>query len=117
MKIAVCSSDGRHVDLHFGKTTVFHIYRIDNGVKAFIGKRETEAYSPSAEFLKDSDASHEFDSGKFEKAYAAISDCQKLYTADIGKEPADRLKEKGMEIQLCNCPVDMIPACSGNCKP
>lgn len=117
MRIAVCTSSGSDVDLHFGKTTTFYIYEVEKGRKTLLAKRKVEAYSPSAEFLKESEGSHAFDPSKFELAFAVISDCRKLYTLDIGDEPASKLKEKGIEVQLCDCPIEKIPTCSGKCKP
>ena len=116
MKAAVCSSDGSHVDLHFGKTSVFYIFEIENGLKTMIGKRSIDKYSPSEMYLKEGNESHEFDRQKFDKVYEVISDCGKIYTTSIGDVPKHKLEEKGIAVQLCNCPVNMIPTCSGNCK-
>ncbi len=116
MKAAICSSDGSHVDLHFGKTSVFYIFEIENGLKTMIGKRSIDKYSPSDIFLKEGNESHVFDRQKFDKVYEVISDCEKIYTTTIGEVPRKNLEEKGISVQLCNCPIDMIPTCKGNCK-
>lgn len=116
MKVAICSSDGIDVDLHFGKTSEFYIYNIHGGHKTFLEKRGLEKYSPTEEFLSGLSSDHEFDSNKFDAVYKALSDCKKIYTVSIGAVPSEKLKEQGMEIQLCSCPISSIPTCSGNCK-
>ncbi len=110
MKIAVCTSDGNKVDLHFGKTSTFYVYEIEKGEKNFIDKRDVGAYCSSEN--KD----HGFKIDKFEMTYQALKDCKKLYTASIGDTPKLKFEEKGIEVKLCSCDIDSIPTCSGNCK-
>lgn len=117
MKIAICTSNGSDVDLHFGKTDTFYIYQIDNGIKSLLDKREVEKYSPVKEFLKDTGDTHKYDSIKFEFIYNTIKDCKKIYTVSIGEVPRQKLDDKGIEVQICNCPIDLISTCNGNCKP
>jgi nitrogen fixation protein NifB len=110
MKIAVCTSDGNTVDLHFGKTSTFYVYDVENGDKNLLEKREVGAYCNSE------NKEHGFMVDKFEVAYQALKDCKKLYTASIGDTPKFKFEEKGMEVKLCSCEIDAIPTCSGKCK-
>ena len=116
MKAAICSSDGIQVNLHFGMTNVFYIYRIEHGERELLEKREVDNYSPSESFLKETEKNHPFDAGKFELIWRTISDCDRVYTVDIGELPEKKLAEKGIKVQRCACPVDQIPTCKGNCK-
>lgn len=116
MKVAICSSNGSHVDLHFGKTSNFYIYELSKKEKFFIDKRSVGKYSPVKKFLREEGESHPFDQKKFDAVYNVIGDCKKVYTVSIGEVPKKKLHEKGIEVQLCNCPVDLIPICGGNCK-
>lgn len=117
MKLAICSSNGSHVDRHFGKTEALYIYNIENNVPVFLEKREVHIYSPSEKFLKETGENHPFDPEKLGELYDAVNDCDIIYTVDIGEAPAQKLMEKGIKIKLCSCPVSMIPTCSGKCKP
>ena len=42
MKIAVASTDGKNVDLHFGKAKTLCIYQYENGKSELIEKREVK---------------------------------------------------------------------------
>ena len=114
MKVAICTSNGKHVDLHFGKTSTFYIYEIDHQTPVFQEKRDVEAYCPQAD-IKPTDQ-HAFNVDTFQNVYQALEDCERLYTVAIGDKPKAELRNKGMRIYLCNCPVDNIPTCEGKCK-
>ena len=116
MKAAICTTDGSKVDLHFGKTSIFYIYEIEKDAKTLLEKRIVEKYSPSKEHLIESNISHIFDPKKLEFICNTISDCKKVYTVSIGEIPKQKLATKGIEVQLCNCPIELIPTCSGKCK-
>lgn len=89
MKIAICSSDGRSVNEHFGRTETFYIYEFRGNKSKFLEKRKTSKYSPP-------EPGHKFDSGKFEAVFNVIKDCKIVYTLKIGVLPALKLKEKGI---------------------
>jgi hypothetical protein len=115
MKVAICSSNGVNVDLHFGKTSTFYIYEIAGGAKEFIETRDIDAYCVAEEF-PTSDPDHKFEQEKFDPVYKTISDCKKLYTVQVGDTPKLKLEEKGITVQLCSCPIDEIPTCNCKCK-
>lgn len=115
MKVAVCTTDGAEVDLHFGKTSTFYIYETNGGGMTLFEKRDVEKYCSSDEFLND-DGSDTFQLAKIEKIFGAIKDCEKLYTVQIGDKPMKELMEKGLRVQKCSCAVDSISSCGENCK-
>jgi predicted Fe-Mo cluster-binding NifX family protein len=64
MKVAICSSDGTKVDLHFGKTNTFHIYNFEGGKKSAIALREIEKYSPIQMEVSEGTNQHPFFDGE-----------------------------------------------------
>lgn len=116
MRVAICSSDGSNVNLHFGKTNTFYIFDIEHNLISLMEKREVGKYSPTEKFLRESGESHTFEQEKFDLVYHTISDCRKVYTVSIGDVPRQKLSEKGITVQLCDCPIDSISTCNGNCK-
>ena len=116
MKIAVCSSDGQKVDLHFGKTDEFYIFEITGGAKVPLGKRAVPRLSPAEGYLVESGETHDFDQDQFDLVSNAIKDCKEVYTTRIGAVPEAKLLLKGIGVRVCNCPVDQIPGCDHNCQ-
>lgn len=98
MKIAITTSDGKQVDTHFGKAKVFHIFEIKQGKINLLEKRSTTAYCSSVE-------GHPFREDKFEAVYEVLKDCQILFTKKIGDVPAEKLREKGLEVFENNGPI------------
>jgi len=89
MKIAICSSDGRNVNEHFGRTETFYIYKFEDNKAVFLEKRKTSKYSPG-------EPDHKFDKENFETVVDLIKDCKIVYSSKIGDIPALKLKEKGI---------------------
>lgn len=109
LKVAVASTDGKHVNQHFGMAEHFSIYEVGLGV-TLIENRKCEK-------LSTGDPKHAFDPVKFDKIFAVLKDCKKIYVADIGKVPEAELKARGMEVIRCQCPIDQIGTCGGKCQP
>lgn len=107
-KIAVASTDGKHVNEHFGKAEHFSIYEI--------GPELTHFEDRKCEKLSTGDPRHAFDPVKFGKIADALQDCKKVYVADIGKVPEAELKARGLEVIRCRCPIDQIGTCGGKCQ-
>lgn len=115
IKVAASSNDGKTVNEHFGKAEAFYVYKlVDNGLN-FIEKREVESYCASAS-SKELLPEHEFNNDRFNKVYATLKDCQVVYTQQIGLTPLTNLKNKGIDIQICNCTIHSIGGCGGNCS-
>ncbi len=88
-RIAAVSTDGLHVNEHFGKATRFLIYDIEDRI-SWVEDRPTET-------LSEDDPEHPFDADKFGRIVSLLKDCAKVYVSRIGKTPAAKLKEMGIE--------------------
>lgn len=88
-RIAAVSTDGTHVDEHFGKAQRFMIYDVDEQI-TWVEDRITEP-------LSENDPSHGFDADKFNRIAAKLKDCSKVYMTRIGDTPAATLRELGIE--------------------
>ena len=100
--------------MHFGETASFYIYEVKGKEKHFVEKRFTSPYRETSP--RTENQQHAFNNDKIEGIYNVIKDCNKMYTNAIGEKPGEKLKQKGISIQLCSCRVDMISTCDGNCK-
>jgi len=109
MKVAICSSDGLKVDMHFGKTRAFYIYDFNDGQRIPIDKREVEKYSPIKTEVMEGTNVHPFLNDKFNVIYNSIKDCGKIFTTAIGDTPRKKLEEKGIEVEVCMCDINWIP--------
>lgn len=89
IRIAAVSTDGLHVNEHFGKATRFLIYDVDEQM-SWVEDRPTES-------LSEDDPNHPFDVDKFGRIASLLKDCSKVYVSRIGVTPAAKLKEMGIE--------------------
>ncbi|MBI5460376.1 NifB/NifX family molybdenum-iron cluster-binding protein [Methanobacterium sp.] len=84
IKVAAASSDGKHVNQHFGKAQKFLIFEIkDNGKYEFIELRETDPRCGGDPDLK-------------EKTINLISDCDILLVSQIGTGAREKLLNRGV---------------------
>lgn len=113
MKIAITTTDGVHVNQHFGKADEFHVYELNGEQLTLIEKRNVDAYCATA---ATGPVDHEFDGDRFSKVYSTINDCGVLYTRQIGETPEAKLRTRGMDVQQCSCSIESIISCGGNCK-
>ena len=88
-RIAAASTDGLHVNEHFGKATRFLIYDVDHKM-SWIEARPTES-------LSEGDPDHPFNAERFGRIAALLKDCSKVYVSRIGDTPSAKLKELGIE--------------------
>ena len=108
-KIAVASTDGKHVNEHFGRSEQFKIYETSQEF-TFIEDRKCAK-------LSTGDPGHAFDSSRFDPIADMLQDCKKVYVSDIGAVPEAELKKRGLEVVRCSCPIDQIQTCGGKCRP
>jgi hypothetical protein len=101
-RIAIVSTDGIHVDEHFGKATRFLIYDPDPNM-ALIDDRTIQPLSVN-------DPNHAFDADRFEPIAEALKDCCKVYMTRIGKVPAAKLKDLGIEPEIYQGAISGIPS-------
>ena len=81
VKVAVASSNGNSVDVHFGRARSFHIYRLcDTKIKLL----EVRENIPPC-------SGHEHSDAALEQAAQVISDCRGVVAAQIGPGAIDAL--------------------------
>lgn len=121
VKIAVATSDGKNVDLHFGKAERFKIFELKDGKFVFIEERK-------AIKLKNSDESSSVcsasscgggqgggcgggngcgDSSGIESPNVALlSDCVAVVAAKFGKQIMRQFERKAISVFDIECPLD-----------
>jgi predicted Fe-Mo cluster-binding NifX family protein len=114
--IAVTSSDGEHVDVHFGHAGFFHILQVDekSGAWKILEKKELSSASPCSQG-EDCNAGcggskHENMMVKINTVTALLEGCAYLLTAKIGPKPSDLLRYAG--ITALESPPDIGEAVS-----
>jgi len=115
MRIAVTTTDGQKVDQHFGKATSFSIYDMDDNLLKLVETREVTSYCDCNSNVS-SESTHSFSSDRFSTVREKLSDCDKLYTVQIGETPRKQFEIIGIDVQTCTCSIEKIPGCKGNCK-
>lgn len=93
LRVAVASTDGRAIDMHFGHADAFRVYRVDAAGVHFLESRTVEHYCQGGYGDED----------KREVILRALADCSALFIARAGEGPKARLREAGIE------PVDTYP--------
>jgi len=104
MKVAVCTSNGNKVDLHFGKTENFYIYEMEEFNIAQLEIRSTEKYCAGY-----ADSDHKFQFDKINNIFDTLKDCEVLFTEKIGDAPRAAFMYKGISIVECNMGVSRLP--------
>lgn len=101
IRIAVVSTDGVHVNDHFGMAERFLVYDMAQDL-TLVSER-------SSEKLSVGDPNHPFDADKFKRVTDTINDCDRIYVTRIGDGPAGKLKEMGIEAVVFEGPIENIP--------
>jgi predicted Fe-Mo cluster-binding NifX family protein len=94
MKIALASSDGINVNLHFGKAFKFSIYELEGNKPNFLETRKVE---------KNPDEKHQWD-----KSLRIIRDCEVVICVQAGIKARIGLKKAGIELLEDEGPVDEV---------
>jgi predicted Fe-Mo cluster-binding NifX family protein len=96
MRIAIASSDGKNVDLHFGKARSICIFDFDEGSnnKRFVEKRTVEF---------ESDEKHQW-----MKTLDVIRDCGVVICVQAGFKPKFGLDEAGIKLVEDEGSVDEV---------
>lgn len=102
MRIAVATSNGQRVDLHFGKTSEFRVYDVTPKGMVLQEKRAVAPYA--------GEPGHDFNALGLEKIARSLSDCKKIVVSRIGQIPFQKLEEKGFEILEFEGPLTSIPS-------
>ncbi len=102
---AVCTSDGEHIDLHFGRTEAFLIISVDEATREYteLGYRKAPH--------------HERTQGHCSNWFSAVADILKdveyVWTEQIGPKPHRVLLAQG--ISALEVPVDIAEAVTALC--
>jgi predicted Fe-Mo cluster-binding NifX family protein len=100
-RIAVVSTDGIHVDEHFGRATRFLIYDPEENM-TLVANRVIEPLSVN-------DPQHSFDAERFNRIAERLKDCRRVYMTRIGEVPAAKLKALGIEPEIYKGAIAHIP--------
>jgi len=84
MKIALASSDGENVNLHFGKAIKFSIYEVEGNKVEFLEFREVK---------KNPEEKHQW-----YKSLRIIKDCQVVICVQAGMKARLGLKKAGIKL-------------------
>ncbi len=94
MKVAFASTDGRHVDEHFGRAGMFRIYEFTKDGYTDLGPRVfAEGRDAVVESTRGQGSLHEF---AVEDKVVKLADCKVVYITAIGGPSAARLTKHGM---------------------
>lgn len=126
MLIAVTSSDGIHIDTHFGKAERFLVYEVGNHAPQLVGEISADPYcnwnstlqglSPEqfTETVKamqecaDDRPSHSMMPEKLASIAKALGDCRVILTAMIGESPEAELQRLGIAVYSVKGPIKTI---------
>ena len=103
MRIAVSTSDGEWVDLHFGKAEEFHIYDVKDSSLELIDTRPVKPYCTGSPSLD-----HAAQESKFDIIVKALRDCEMIVTLKIGPGPKAALADEGFKIVECEEKVSAL---------
>lgn len=85
--LAVASKDAISINLHFGHTKAFLVYKVDAESCEFVQRREVEHYCQG----------HVGNMSALDKILSTIDDCSAVFTAKTGEGPAERLSRIGVQ--------------------
>ena len=94
MKIAVSSSNGKDVDLHFGKSKTLYVYEFNCENTKFLEKREVEI---------DEDRKHQG-----VKIVILLQDVDLVICFKIGFKSKMRLDKKAIKVYQDECTIDEV---------
>lgn len=94
MKIAVASTNGKMVDLHFADTDKFLVYEVDDQDGKF------------KEVRKKTKLPLENHGERWIASLDLINDCKAVLCSKIGKEPTIELRKMGIKPIELNCKVE-----------
>jgi predicted Fe-Mo cluster-binding NifX family protein len=123
MLIAVTSSDGKHIDLHFGKAEKFMLYEVGDGEPRLVREVKAPAYcgwstqlqemtpeqvAAAIESMRecaDAPPSHSMMPEKLAAIASALGNCRIIVTAMIGQAPQEEMERLGFDVYTMAGPV------------
>ena len=102
MLIAVTSSDGKHIDTHFGKADRFLVYEAGTGEPALLYEVQAPRYcggtGPGHDLMQD----------KLTAIAKSLGVCRVVVTAMIGESPKEEMGRLGVDIISISGPVSDV---------
>lgn len=127
VKIAVATSDGKNVDLHFGKAEKFQIFALQNGKFVFLEERKSVKSENLAETSSSNCASQNCgngngcgqsggcggggcgeSSGIESPNVTLLSDCVAIVASKFGKQIMRQFERKAISVFDIECPLDFV---------
>jgi predicted Fe-Mo cluster-binding NifX family protein len=111
-KIALSSSNGKEVDLHFGSTELFYILSVDeqSGAWEITEQRPLPSEAEKNVHAENSNGCLGHNDERLDAVIRLLGDCSYVLTARIGKKPYMFLKRAG--ITALEAPSDLAAAIS-----
>lgn len=94
-RIAIASSDGRYIDLHFGRAQQFYIYDVDRSDYHFVEIRKSRM------ILKH-------DANEFDSVAESIKDCLAVFVSRIGKVALFYIMANGLRVFEAPYPIEGV---------
>lgn len=94
-RIAVASSDGKYVNMHFAQAEGFYIYDIEGSAYEFVGVRKKTAIPFH-------------DEKEFDRTLLVLGDCSAIFASRIGYGAAVYLTAKGIRIFEAPYAIDAV---------
>lgn len=103
LRVAVTSTNGKDIDLHFGDAKSFLIFEVKDGSSEFLEIREK------------TDLPIENHTDRWIESLEILKDCKAVICSKIGKEPSIELRKSGIRpIQLDISVKDALKECSNH---
>lgn len=102
MLIAVTSSDGKHIDTHFGKADRFLVYEVGTGEPVLKSEVPVPPYCGGA------GPGHSLMPDKLAAIAERLGDCRVVVTAMIGEAPQAELERLGIAVHAVTAPVSDV---------
>lgn len=106
VRVAIATSNGSDVDVHFGRARVFNIYTLEGGSFRLLEERANEPPCGGSDH----------DGPLLERAVALLADCRAVAAAVIGPGAIDALLDRGILPITLETSVDEALATLQNSK-
>lgn len=94
-RIAIASSDGKNIDLHFARASQFYIYNVTDATYEFVELRKCDTI-----FKHDED--------EFHNAIQKLYDCKAILVSKIGRGALAYVVSNGLRVFEASYPIDSV---------
>jgi predicted Fe-Mo cluster-binding NifX family protein len=96
MKIAVASSDGTHISPHFGRSSHFLVFDVENG--KIVGRElRSNTFTAHARGECHGDGPHDHGAHSHASIVEALRDCRAVLCYGMGWRAAEALSQEGIQ--------------------